>query len=241
MPSLDSPSSRANFLPSKRAPARVLVPSLLRKTTAALWFAGALRSTTFPGTLASTVLPCMMLTSTLGPLPSHWSLYSPGLSLAPLMMVGFCKVKLAFEAANALEASSRANPITRLLETVANFIAAPFSFPEVMSGKRLGRPGFATKREKTLVFPHESHRMLPLGLNRQATSLLCRYGGFLTWAAKPSVRESPDPAKYLDQFWPASPLRRPLFTPGDYASTSVEVPFRCDVIIFSWTLRISFR
>ena len=40
--------------------------------------------------------------------------------------------------------------------------------------------------------------MLPLGLYRQATSLLCRDGGFLTWAAKPSMRESPDPANNFE-------------------------------------------
>jgi hypothetical protein len=41
---------------------------------------------------------------------------------------------LAFVAANALEANSKANPITTPLDTVANFIAAPFFFPEVTSG-----------------------------------------------------------------------------------------------------------
>ena len=56
--------------------------------------------------------------------------------------------------------------------------------------------------------------MLPLGLCRQVTSLLCRDGGFLTWAAKPSVRESPDPAKCRNQLWPPLPLRRPLIQLG---------------------------
>jgi len=111
--------------------------------------------------------------------------------------MGLCKVMLAFEPANALEASSRANPITTLFEIVANFIAAPFSFPTYVR-KRFGAARFDDQREKTLVFSHQSHKMLPLGFNRQATSLLCCYGGFVTWAAKPSVRKSPDPARYFE-------------------------------------------
>src|ERR1039458_3894670 len=92
------------------------------------------------------------------------------------MVAELCNVKLAFVAANALEASSRANPITTLFETVANFIAAPFFFPEVTSGSGWGGP-VHDQREKTLVFPHESPTMLPPGLCRQVTSLLCRDGG----------------------------------------------------------------
>src|ERR1700693_2508978 len=115
---------------------------------------------------------------------------------------------LAFVAANALAANSKARPITTLLETVANFIAAPFFFPEVTSGNGWGGPAH-DQREKTLVFPHEWPTMLPPGLCRQVTSLSCRDGGFLTWAAKPSVRESPDPARILESIRPASPLRRP--------------------------------
>src|SRR5258708_39698218 len=83
------------------------------------------------------------------------------------MVVGFCKVKVAFVTANALEGSNRANPITRLFETVANFIAAPFFFPEIASGSGWGGPARESRR-KTLVFPHESHKMLPPGLCRQA-------------------------------------------------------------------------
>src|SRR3984893_254088 len=134
MPSPESPSSSANFLPANRAPERVLVPSLFLITTAALFADGEFRSTTFACTLASTFLPCMMLTSTLGPLPSHSNLYSPALSLVPLIVVGLCKFKLAFVTANALEANSKANPITTLLEIVENVIAAPFFFPEYTSG-----------------------------------------------------------------------------------------------------------
>jgi hypothetical protein len=113
------------------------------------------------------------------------------------MVVGLSKVKLAFVAANALEASSTANPITTLFETVANFIAAPVFFPERTSGSGWGGP-VRDQRKKTLVFPHESHRMLPPGWNRQVTSLCCRNGGFLTWAAKPSMRKSPDPAENIE-------------------------------------------
>jgi hypothetical protein len=37
--------------------------------------------------------------------------------------------------------------------------------------------------------------MQPLGLSRQACKACLRIGGFLTWAAKPKVRESPNPAE----------------------------------------------
>jgi hypothetical protein len=41
------------------------------------------------------------------------------------MVVGLSKVKLAFVAANALEATSKANPITALFVIAVNDIAAP--------------------------------------------------------------------------------------------------------------------
>jgi hypothetical protein len=50
-----------------------------------------------------------------------------------LIDVGLFRVRFAFVAAKALEANKSANPMTRLFETVANFIAAPFFFPEVTS------------------------------------------------------------------------------------------------------------
>src|SRR5437868_15407391 len=68
------------------------------------------------------------------------------------MVVGFCKIKLAFVAANALEASSKASPITRLFETVANFIAGPFSFPKLRR-EAVGAARFATRVGKHLCFP----------------------------------------------------------------------------------------
>ena len=61
--------------------------------------------------------------------------------------------------------------------------------------------------------------MLPPGLYRQATSLLCHDGGFLTWAAKPSMRESPDPANNLESILtgvtsaPAFPLYQITYSP----------------------------
>src|SRR5947207_19394 len=93
----------------------------------------------------------MMLTSTLGPLPSHCSLYSPALRLVPLMLVGLFKVKFALLAANALEASVKANPTTKLFVTVANFIAAPFSSPK--NRNWLGAARSRTTRENTCVSP----------------------------------------------------------------------------------------
>src|ERR1700722_18134783 len=73
------------------------------------------------------------------------------------MVVGLCKVMSAFVAAKALEASSKADPITALLitrrfEIVANFIAAPYFLSRSHVGKRLGRPGSRPAREKHLYF-----------------------------------------------------------------------------------------
>jgi len=81
------------------------------------------------------------------------------------------------------------------------------------------------QREKTLVFRRESPTMLPPGLSAQATSLRLRIGGFLTWAAKPSVRESPDPAINIEVILTRSPPTGRLLAPWDYVLPAVEVPF----------------
>jgi hypothetical protein len=54
--------------------------------------------------------------------------------------------------------------------------------------------------------------MLPLGSNRQVTSLFCRDGGFLNWAAKSSMRKSPDPANDVESN-PARVTSTPAFHP----------------------------
>jgi hypothetical protein len=56
------------------------------------------------------------------------------------------RVKVAFVAANALDANSRAAPIIKVFETVVNFMAAPFSSPQ---GVQLGRPVLTISVEKT--------------------------------------------------------------------------------------------
>src|ERR1700752_2720460 len=93
-----------------------------------------------------------MLTSTSGPVPSHSSLYSPGEIVVPFTLVGWCKLRLAFVAAKALEANRRATPMIRVFETVANFIAAPFSFPKLRR-EAVGAARFATSARKRLSFP----------------------------------------------------------------------------------------
>jgi hypothetical protein len=71
------------------------------------------------------------------------------------MLVGLFKVKFALLAANALEASVKANPTTKLFVTVANFIAAPFFFPEKSELVR-GGP-FTDNARKHLCFA--AHRL----------------------------------------------------------------------------------
>jgi hypothetical protein len=61
-------------------------------------------------------------------------------------------VRFALLAANALEASVRANPSTRLFDTVANFIAAPL----IPKDSEMVRGGpVHGQREKILEFPRE--------------------------------------------------------------------------------------
>jgi len=59
-----------------------------------------------------------------------------------------------------------------------------------------------TLREKTFVFRRESPTMQPLGFQQTATSRLAVHGGFLTWAAKPKVRESPEPREICPTILP---------------------------------------
>jgi hypothetical protein len=47
---------------------------------------------------------------------------------------------LALLAAKALDANNNADPINRLFDTVANFMTAPFFFPEYASGSGWGGP-----------------------------------------------------------------------------------------------------
>jgi len=83
---------------------------------------------------------------------------------------------LALLAAKALDAKNNADPINRLFDTVANFMTAPFFFPECTSGSGWGGPAH-DHREKTLVFPRESPTMQPLGFGKQAARpVLLRVG-----------------------------------------------------------------
>jgi|GEM_PF-7005875 len=70
--------------------------------------------------------------------------------------------------------------------------------------------------------------MLPPGLCTQVlthkSSLRCCDGGFLTWAAKPSVRESPDPANDVAFISDQSSLYWPFAHSGYYAVATLEVP-----------------
>jgi hypothetical protein len=96
-------------------------------------------------------------------------------------------------AANALEANSNANPITTLFDTVANFMTAPF-LSRNRVGKRLGRPGSRRTRENLCVLPRIAYNAA-VGVKQASRKACLRIGGFLTWAAKPKVRESPNPAE----------------------------------------------
>ena len=67
--------------------------------------------------------------------------------------------------------------------------------------------------------------MLPPGFERESHEPPRRHGGFLTWAAKPRVRESPAPLDVTDEPCQShlSPADRPLDL--KYVPTASEVPF----------------
>jgi hypothetical protein len=73
--------------------------------------------------------------------------------------------------------------------------------------------------------------MLPPGLSAKATSLRLRFGGFLTWAAKPSVRESPDPAIDIECISARSPLLAIQPALSNYVLPAVEVPFAAAFLV----------
>jgi hypothetical protein len=85
--------------------------------------------------------------------------------LVPFTLVGLFNVRFALLAANALEANVRANPTTRLFDTVANFIAAPLLSPKISDLVR-GGP-VREQREKTLVFRRESPHNAAAGVERK--------------------------------------------------------------------------
>src|SRR5258708_5124914 len=177
MPSLASPTSRANFLPPKRTPVSELVPSSFLLMTVALLLDVVSRSTTWAGTFASTFLPCAMLSSTLEPLPFHSTVESPGFNVAPLIVTGDCTCMLALLAANALDAKNNADAINRLFDTVANFMTAPFSFPNVRR-EAVGAARLTTIARKLLCFPADRLQCSRWGSASKPQGLFCFQWGF---------------------------------------------------------------
>jgi hypothetical protein len=132
--------------------------------------------------------------------------------------------------------------MNRLFETVANlvfanFMAAPFMFdmfaPE-FPGCGWGGPSSRPARETTCVSPRIAYNAAA-GVKRasraRAPSLFRCDGGFLTWAAKPSVSKSPTPPKIPVNFSPESPLPRPSNSLWlKYAIADLKVP-SCDFIL----------
>jgi hypothetical protein len=110
------------------------------------------------------------------------------------MLVLLFRVRFALLAAKALEVNSSANPTTKLFDTLVNFIACSLSFlARSRSGGLGAAPVHELRGENTCVSPRIAYNAAA-GVERQAPCLRFRFGGFLTWAAKPSVRESPNPA-----------------------------------------------
>ena len=169
IPSPASANSKESFCPWKRIAAKELDPLSFVRVTAASSAAGVCSSTMCAGAFATTFLPCRMLSSTSGPVPSHWTLYSPAFSVVPLTVTGWLSCKLALVPAKALEANSNASPNTRHLRYghCRELHDCSFFFPEITSGNGWGGP-VHDFREKTLVFCRESPTMHPLGFSGQA-------------------------------------------------------------------------
>src|SRR5271157_322315 len=147
---------------------------------------------------------------------------------------GFCSGKCT-------RGQQQSQPQNQTLRNCRELHDCSFFFPEVTSGSGWGGPA-RDQREKTLVFPHESPRMLAPGLSTQAASLCCRDGGFLTWAAKPSVRESPNPAKLKLRVEPGQSYSTGHVSPAaQYACTAPEVPHTTASVTFPWTRYARFR
>src|SRR5580700_2133753 len=85
-----------------------------------------------------------------------------------------------------------------------------FSFPKLCQ-ELVGAARCTTSARKHLCFPTNRIECCRRGWCRKATSLCCRDGVFLTWAAKPSVRKSPDPAINLESHL-ASVTSTPVFS-----------------------------
>ncbi len=75
------------------------------------------------------------------------------------------------------------------------------------------------------MFLRESSHNAAAGVGHADESLHCRDGGSLTWAAKPSVRKSPDPASKDTFLRPKSPLPWPLTHSKRYVIPLAKVHF----------------
>jgi len=101
-------------------------------------------------------------------------------------------------------------------------MTAPFFFPEITSGNGWGGP-VHDQRAKNIRISARIAYNAAVGVCRQVTSLFCRDGGFLTWAAKPSVGRSPEPRKISGTVSSSRLVARhsPLI---DYALLALKLP-----------------
>jgi hypothetical protein len=84
---------------------------------------------------------------------------------------------LALLAANALDANNNADPINRLFDTVANFMTAPFSFPNVRR-EAVGAARLTTIVRKLLCFLANRLQCSRWGSANKPQRLFCVEWGF---------------------------------------------------------------
>jgi len=81
-------------------------------------------------------------------------------------------------------------------------MTAPFSFPKLRR-EAVGAARFTTGAIKLCVLPRIAYNATAGVQPTRRNACRAVRGGFLTWAAKPKVRESPKPRKFYFQKTPA--------------------------------------
>src|SRR2546421_4943646 len=102
-----------------------------------------------------------MFSSTLGPLPSHSTVYAPGASCLPLTVTGSLSWREPLLAANALVASSKASPSSKPLDNCDDFIRLLVLSRKTVGNRFWGGLGFTFAEE--LAFRPRRPTMLPRG------------------------------------------------------------------------------
>src|SRR6267143_219774 len=130
---------------------------------------------------------------------------------------------LALLAAKALDAKNNADPINRLFDNVANFMTAPFSFPNVRR-EAVGAALLATIVRKLLCFLANRLQCSRWGSANRPQGLFCFEWGFFSPGPPNRVWEDPlNPAKLPVLYRARAGCLATRLIP-DYALLALKVP-----------------